>query len=245
MTLGQREIRRFVEHLGTRKLSAQRVSQFLAAIRFLYCRTLGRPQEVAWIAFPRIKRRPPVVLAGSDVARLLGAIKSPTVHAIASVCYGAGLRIDEACRIHTCDVLSKRGLLYVRHGKGGGSRYAMLSPTLLVTLRQYWKTVRPSGEFLFPGPRSGGAFRPGVVRKAIHKAARAAQLPMRVTPHMLRHSYATHLLELDVELRVIQQLLGHADIRTTTVYAHVTRALVARTPDPLGVLRKPGAETLG
>jgi integrase/recombinase XerD len=245
MTLGQREIRLFADHLDARKLSAQRVSQYLAAIKLLYVRTLGRPQEVAWIAFPRVKQRLPDVLARSEVARLLDAIKSPTVHAIASVCYGAGLRIDEACRLRTCDVLSKRGWLYVRRGKGGRSRYAKLSPALLVTLREYWKNVRPSGEFLFPCTQSGGAFRPSSVRKAIHRAARAAQLPMRVTPHMLRHSFATHLLEMDVDIRVIQQLLGHKDIRAPALYAQVTSALIARTPNPLDVLRKPEAEILG
>lgn len=245
MSLGQREIRRFVEHLYARELSAQRVVQFLAAIKFLYGRTLGRPQEVAWIAYPRIKRHLPAVLAGSEVARLLDAIKSPTVRAIASVCYGAGLRIDEACRLRTCDVLSKRGLLYVQRGKGGHSRYAMLSPTLLRTLRQYWKAVRPSGKLLFPCTQSDGAFRPDSVRRAIHKAARAAQLSMRVTPHMLRHSFATHLLEMGVDIRVIQQLLGHTDIRSTAFYAQVTSALVARTPNPLDVLRTPEAKILG
>jgi integrase/recombinase XerD len=245
MLLGQREIRLFVEHLYTRELSPQRVRQYLAALKFLYGRTLGRPQEVAWIAFPRAKKRTPSILCGSEVARLLVAIENPTLHAIACVCYGAGLRIEEARHLEVRDVLSARGLLHVRNGKGGHQRFAMLSPSLLATLRQYWKTMRPSGPLLFPSRRSGRAFHPDTVRAAIHAAARAAGIDKRVTPHVLRHSFATHLLEMGTEMRVIQQLLGHSSIHSSALYAQVTGALVKRTPSPLDLLSTPQAAILG
>lgn len=245
LQLRQREIRLFVDHLHARNLSHQRVRQYLAALKFLYRRTLGRPDEVAWIRFPRSKKRLPRVLSGSEVARLLSAIESPTIRAIACVCYGAGLRIDEARRLEVRDVLSTRGLLHVRNGKGGHQRFAMLSPVLLATLREYWRVVRPSGPMLFPSPRTGKAFHPDTVRHAVHAAVRAAGIDKHVTPHVLRHSFATHLLEMGTELRVIQQLLGHSSIESSALYAQVTTALVQRTPSPLDVLSSPKAAILG
>lgn len=245
LRLGQREIRVFVDHLEKRELSEQRIRQYLAGLKFFYARTLGRPEDVAWISFPRAKKRTPRILSGSEVACVLAEIESPTIHAIASVCYGAGLRIDEARRLETHDVISDRGVLHVRHGKGGHARFAMLSPTLLTTLREYWRKVRPVGTLLFPSPQTGHAYHPQTVRAAIHAAARAAGIEKRVTPHVLRHSFATHLLEMGTEMRVIQQLLGHSSIRSTAIYAQVTSALVKRTKSPLDVLGTPEAAILG
>lgn len=245
MKIGQREIRSFVEDLEKRGLSHQRVRQYLAALKFLYVRTLGRPQDVAWISFPRARRRTPKVLSGSEVAQLLAAIESPTYRAMASVCYGAGLRVEEVRGLEVKDVLSDRGLLHVRHGKGGHERYAMLSPTLLTTLREYWKAVRPEGPLLFPSRTSRRAVRAETVRAALRVATASAGIDKRVTPHVLRHSFATHLLEMGVEMRVIQQLLGHSSIRSTAIYAQVTTAIVKRTKSPLDVLGTPEAAVLG
>jgi site-specific recombinase XerD len=221
------------------------VRQYLAALKFVYTKTLARPDEIAWISFPRSKRRMPKVLSGSEVARVLAAIESSTCRAVASVCYGAGLRIDEAIRLEVTDVLSDRGLLHVRHGKGGHERFAMLSPRLLLTLREHWRTVRPAPPLLFPGGRAGRPITADTVRYALRVATRAAKVRKRVTPHVLRHSFATHLLEMGVELRVIQQLLGHASIRSTAMYAQVTSAIVQRTKSPLDVLGTPEAKVLG
>lgn len=245
LKLGQDEMRAFVEHLERRKLSAQRVRQYLAALKFLYGKTLGRPEEIAWISFPRAKRRTPAILSGSEVARVLGAIDSITYRTVATVCYGAGLRIDEARRLEVTDVLSDRGLLHVRAGKGGHERFAMLCPRLLTTLREYWRTMRPTPPLLFPSAHCPRPIHPETVRAALHKAARAAKVRKRVTPHILRHSFATHLLEMGVELRIIQQLLGHASIRSTALYAQVTSALVKRTKSPLDVLGTTEAAILG
>jgi site-specific recombinase XerD len=238
-------MRTFVDHLDAQELSAQRVRQYLAALKFLYGRTLGRPETIAWIMFPRSKRRTAAVLSGSEVHQVLGAIKSPICQAIAHTLYGAGLRVDEACRLQVQDVLSARGLLHVRYGKGGHERFAMLSPALLTTLRDYWRAVRPAPPLLFPSPRTQQAFRADTVRQALRAAASDLGIGKRVTPHVLRHSFATHLLELGVDLRVIQQLLGHASIRTTSRYAQVTSAIVKRTPSPLDLLGTPAADVLG
>ena len=245
LQLGQDEMRAFVEHLEGRKLSAQRVRQYLAALKFLYGKTLGRPEETAWVMFPRSRRRTPAVLSGSEVARLLAEIESVTCRAVATVCYGAGLRVDEARRLEVTDILSDRGLLHVRRGKGGHERFAMLSQRLLTTLREYWRAVRPPPPLLFPSALGPRPIHAETVRTALRKAADAAKIGKRVTPHVLRHSFATHLLEMGVEMRVIQQLLGHASMRSTAVYAQVTSAIVKRTKSPLDVLGTPEAQVLG
>lgn len=245
LKLGQDETRSFLEHLERRKLSPQRVRQYLAALKFLYGRTLGRPEDIAWILFPRSKRRTPGVLSGSEVVRVLDAIESKTCRAVATVCYGAGLRVEEARRLEVRDVHSDRGVLHVRAGKGGHERFAMLSPRLLTTLREYWRAVRPMPPLLFPSQFCKGPIHAATIRAAIHAATSAAGIKKRVTPHVLRHTFATHLLEMGVELRIIQQLLGHATLRTTAMYAQVTSALVKRTKSPLDVLGTPEAEVLG
>lgn len=245
LKLGQGELRAFIDHLERRKLSAQRVRQYLAAFKFLYGKTLGRADEIGWISYPRVKRRTPQILSGSEVARVLESIENATCRAVASVCYGAGLRIEEARRLEVTDVLSDRGLLHVRAGKGGHERFAMLSPRLLTTLREYWRTVRPTPPLLFASSLGPRPIHPESVRTALRKAARAAQIEKRVTPHVLRHSFATHLLEMGVEMRIIQQLLGHASMRSTAIYAQVTSAIVKRIKSPLDVLGTVEAEVLG
>jgi site-specific recombinase XerD len=246
LRLGRDDIRAFVDDLMTRKLSPQRVIQYLAALKFLYARTLGRPVEVSWIKYPRVKRRVPAVLLGSEVERLLAAIEHPVFRAIATVLYGAGLRVGEALVLEVKDVLSDRGLLHVRAGKGGHERFAMLPPRLLTSLRDYWRAVRPMPPpLLFPSPRTGGPCCRQALRRALNRAAIAAGIQTHVTPHVLRHSFATHLLEMGTEMRVIQQLLGHTSIRSTTIYAQVTTGLVQRTKSPLDVLGTPAAKVLG
>jgi integrase/recombinase XerD len=171
-------------------------------------------------------------------------VKDPTCHALASTLYGAGLRIEEARRLEITDVLSNRGLLHVRHGKGAVERFAMLSERLLHILREYWRVVRPTPPKLFPSRHSDGAIAPGTVRIALRRAAAEFGIAKNVTPHVLRHSFATHMLELGVEMRVIQQLLGHSSIRTTMRYTHVSREHIARITSPLDLLGTPAAEIL-
>jgi len=136
-----------------------------------------------------------VVLSGSEVEAVLGAVKSTTYRAVLMTTYGAGLRINEACRLHVEDIDSKRMLIHVREGKGGKQRYTMLCNRLLEVLRAYFRQIRPSGGYLFPGQKPGTALSSSSVRKVLHQAIKDCGIEKRVTPHVLRHCFATHLLE--------------------------------------------------
>jgi integrase/recombinase XerD len=239
--LGQPEVRAWVEHLRTRrpKLSAQRFRQHFAALRFLYGKTLGRPEVTAFLSWPKDEAKLPVVLTEDEVHRLLGAFTSARMRVFFTTVYAAGLRIGEASRLETRDIDAGRGVIHVRNGKGGKERLVMLSPRLLVILRAYWKQERPPAPWLFAG-KTANHIAPEVARLAFKKAAAGVKLGKKVTPHVLRHSFATHLLEAGTELRVIQVLLGHDSIRSTTRYARVSTGLLAKTRSPLDGLKKTG-----
>ena len=164
---------------------------------------------------------------------------------VVTTAYGAGLRVSEACRLQVQDIDGKRGLIHVRLGKGGKDRYVMLSQRLLGLLRQYWVAVRPSGEWLFPGRKPGKPLTPSAVRRALNVAVKAAKLKKRVTVHVLRHSFATHLLETGTDIRLIQVLLGHASIRTTARYAQVSTTHIGRVKSPLDLLGTKQGAVLG
>lgn len=237
--LHQPEIRQWVEHLMGRGLSTQRLRQHFAALRFLYGKTLGRPAETAFLSWPQDVDKLPVVLSEEQVHRLLDALEKPRFRVFFTAMYAAGLRISETCRIQTGDIDAARGVLHVRKGKGGKERLVMLSPRLLVILRAYWKLARPPAPWLFTG-RTGRPIAAAVARNALARAAAAAKLDKKVTPHVLRHSFATHLLEAGTDLRVIQVLLGHGSIRSTTRYTRVSAGLIAKTKSPLERLPKTG-----
>lgn len=239
--VGQPEVRQWVEHLRKRKpkLGMQRLRQHFAALRFLYSKTLGRPAVTSFLSWPKDPEKLPVVLSEEQVHRLLGAFTTPRMRVFFTTVYAAGLRMSEACRLETRDIDAERGVIHVRHGKGGKERLVMLSPRLLVILRAYWKQERPPAPWLFAG-RTGNHLAAGVARDAFRHAATAMKLGKRVTPHVLRHSFATHLLEAGTELRVIQVLLGHDSIRSTTRYARVSAGILAKTKSPLERLRKTG-----
>lgn len=239
--LGPDEARAWVEHLQQRKpkLSTQRLRQHFAALRFLYGKTLGRPQVTSFLSWPKDPKKLPVVLSEEQVHRLLGAFTTPRMRVFFTTVYAAGLRISEACRLETRDIDTERGVIHVRNGKGGKERLVMLSPRLLVILRAYWKQERPRAPWLFSG-RTGNHLAAEVARKAFRRAAATVKLGKKVTPHVLRHSFATHLLEQGTDLRVIQILLGHDSIRSTTHYARVSTIVLAKAKSPLDRLRKTG-----
>jgi len=240
--LGAEEVRCYLVHLGeVRGLTAATRKVHCAALKFLYEVTLDRPEVVSSLGWPRVRSKLPVVLSPTDVERLLDHVASIKYRAVTAVLYGAGLRISEACRLEVGDVLSDRRLLRVRDGKGGRDRYTMLSDQLLQSLRKYWRVEQPPGPHLFPGARPGSAVRPESVRNALAKAAKQAKIRKRVTPHILRHSFATHLHESGVDIRTIQVLLGHRSIRTTQLYSQVSGRVIARTPSPLDRLRSSAA----
>jgi integrase/recombinase XerD len=235
--LGQKELRDYVEYLRKkRKYGASMLKLQLAGIRFLYAVTLGRPEVVAWMAWPRQPIKLPTVLSGSEIEKLLGAMSNPMYRAVAMVMYGAGLRISEACALQVTDIDAARGVIRVRNGKGNRERCAMLSTRLLAALRGYWAASRPPLPFLFPSDDATKPISADRVRMAMAAAVSAAGLTKRVNPHVLRHSFATHLLETGIDVRVIQSLLGHASIRSTMRYTQVSRAKLAKTKSPLDLL---------
>jgi site-specific recombinase XerD len=244
--LGAEEVRTFLVHLmRERRLSWSSQRVYVAALRVLYTEALGRSEDVHWLRSPKGSPRLPQVLGGSEVRRVLRAVKSLRYRAVLMTCYAAGLRVTEACAVRVDDIDSRRMVLRIRDGKGGRERYVMLSRRLLSFLRRYWRKVRPPGPYLFPGRGRAGRISRVMVHRTLQAAARDARLGRHVTTHTLRHSFATHLLECGVDVRVIQALLGHASIRSTTVYAKVTTGLIGRTRSPLDLLGTPRGAVLG
>jgi site-specific recombinase XerD len=245
-TMGEREVRDFLLHLVEEKeLAPSTHVQHLAALKFFYRVTLRRPEEVEELPFPRVPKRLPDILTGSEVKRVLGCITSIKYRSICSLAYAAGLRISESCALRPADIDSARGLIHVREGKGSKAREVMLSERLLHQLREYWTITRPQGEWLFP---SGGSPHKHVhdrtVRSALYQAAKAARLKRNVTPHLLRHTFATHLLETGVDMRTIQLLLGHSSFRSTQRYARVQAGYLRQIKSPFDLLDKPEGQIL-
>ena len=224
--------------LNERKLSPDAVNQCVSALKFLYLTTLEMPWTNEY--FPRARRphKLPVVLSQKEVLAFFDHVPSLKYRAALMVCYGAGLRISEAVALRITDIESQRGLLRIEHGKGQKDRYAMLSPRLLQVLRRYWCATRPP-DFLFPSWRKDRHLSTTSLQLACREAAARAGIAKRVTVHTLRHSFATHLLENGTDLRVIQVLLGHTRIETTTRYAAVSPQVVAATVSPLDKLGQP------
>lgn len=244
--MGAEEIRCYLQHLlVVRKLSASSMKVHIAALKFLYRVTLNRPEVVATVRMPRAARRLPVVLSGQEVEALIGEIKSLRYRALVMAIYGAGLRVSEACRLRIDDIDSSRMVLRVRNGKGARDRDVMLSQRLLAVLREHYRSARPDGEYLFPGRVPGAAITPSAVRPVLKAAAKEGGLKKHVTPHVLRHSFATHLLENGTDIRTIQVLLGHRSIRTTQIYTKVSTRHIGRTTSPLDLLGTPEGEALG
>jgi site-specific recombinase XerD len=208
----------------------------LAALLFLYRKTLGQPERVSFVSFPKQPRPLPTVLSLEEVGALLRALHKPVYQAIAMVLYGAGLRIAEALALEVTDIDGARGVIRVRHGKGNKPREAKLSPSLYQWLRQYWSRERPPLPYLFASRRTGKPPVAESVRSALALAAKEAWVKKHVTPHVLRHSFTTHLLEQGTDVRVVSALLGHASLLSTARYGRVTEKLVRETPSPLDLL---------
>lgn len=237
--MGAEDVRGFLLHLvKAKEASAWAQHVYIAALKFLYGVTLGRPEVTAGIVYPKLPRPVVEVLSATEVLSLLGAILSVRDRAIVTATYGAGLRISETCGLLVTDIDSKRMVIRVR-GKGRRERYVMLSERLLVLLRTYWRTCRPTGPFLFVADASEIKATGAATRLALHQAAQTCRIEKRITPHLLRHTFATHLHEAGVDIRTIQALLGHTSIRTTTRYTHVSTAVIGRTRSPLDLVGTP------
>jgi site-specific recombinase XerD len=239
-TLGRDDLRAYVDHLRGQGRSASWLKMHLAALVFLFAKTLGRPTDVSFIVWPKQYSPLPTVLSQAEVAAFLGALRHLVYWAIAMVIYGTGLRIDEALALEVSDIDGARGMLRVRHGKGNRAREVRLSPALYQQLRRYWDKARPPLPYLFASPRTGRPPTQDTVRHAFAMAAEQAGVTKQVRPHVLRHSYATHLLDAGTDVRVIQVLLGHRSLQTTMRYTRVSTALMHKTPSPLDLLPSRG-----
>ena len=232
--LGRQEVEQFMLHLAReRRLSASSHNVYAAALRFLYDAALDRPEVTVRVPRRKQPMRLPVVLTPSEIVRVVCAVPSMAVRTVLLLVYGAGLRVSEACKLSVADIDSESMLLHVRHAKRGRERYVMLSARLLAALRAYWRRCRPAGPALFPGRGGKGTLRRESIARAVRRALRRAGIDKHVTVHTLRHCFATSLLEQGVDLRTVQVLLGHASLRSTTLYVHISTARVQRLASPL------------
>ena len=233
---GAEDLRRYQLHLASTGVSIPSQNATVAALRFFFTVTLGRSKVTDRMPFVREPRKLPVVLSPEEVARFLEAAPGLKYRAALSVAYGAGLRANEVVSLKIGDIDSTRMVIRVEHGKGGKDRYVMLSVQLLGILRVYWRLAQPA-DWLFPGRDPSQPINVQVLYSACRSAATAAGLGKRVTVHTLRHSFATHLLENGTDIRIIQVLLGHNNLSSTTRYAQVSSGLIGKTPSPLDRLR--------
>jgi len=234
--IDRENLRQYVESLMAQGKSASWLKMHLGALAFLFRKTLGRPNDVSFVSWPRQHSPLPEVLSLDEVQALLKALKHPLYRTIAMVLYGAGLRISEALPLEVTDIDRPRGVIHVRHGKGDRPRDAKLSLVLYTEMRAYWAEERPALPYLFATRRTGRPPRAESVRRALEVAAEQAGITKPITPHVLRHSFATHLLEAGTDLRVVQVMLGHSSIQTTARYTRVSTKLMRETPSPLDLL---------
>ena len=231
--LGPEQIRQYQLYLvHDKKASWSSFNQAVCGLRFLYEVTLRRPWTVGHIPFGKRPKKLPVVLGDEEVARLLECLRNHKHRTLLTVCYAAGLRLSEATHRKAEHIDSPRMQVLVAHGKGNKQRLVPLSPRLLAELREYWKASRPSN-YLFPGRTADTPLSGTTIQKACKQAAREAKIPKAVTPHTMRHSFATALLEAGVDLLTIGRLLGHKSFTTTLIYLHVRRPHLGRAPSPL------------
>jgi site-specific recombinase XerD len=225
-------------HLIEKGVSWSSYSLAVCGLRFLYTTTLKREWQIQGeIPFPRQPRKLPVVLSREEVAEFLASIENLKHRTILTTIYAAGLRLGEAVHLKIEDIDSRRMMIRVCQGKGKKDRYVMLSEKHLVLLRDYWKQERPPGEWLFPGDiKRDRPYHHKTVQRACAAASHALGWKKHVTPHILRHCFATHLLEGGVDVRTIQLLLGHISIRTTQKYTHLSIASTCSVRSPLDLL---------
>lgn len=232
-TLGTQEVRAYLlELIERRGCSWSTANQALCGLKFFFRHVLNRPLEVQAVPFHKRKLPLPVVLTEPEVARLLAAPLQRKMRTLMMTLYSAALRLGEATHLQPTDIDSEAMCIRIREGKGGRDRSVMLAVQLLPVLREYWRIYRP-GRWLFYGKSKEQPINERTVQKAVARAAREAGLSKRVTPHTLRHSCATHLLERGTSLRYIQELLGHKSLQTTQRYTRVAPGRVAAVLSPL------------
>jgi site-specific recombinase XerD len=226
------DLRRFQLHQTRAGVRPPSINGSVAALRFFFTVTLDRPEMARHLTFVREPRKIPAVLSPEEVARLLEAAPGPKYKAALSAAYAAGLRVSEVVALKVSDIDSERLLLRIEQGKGRKDRFAMLSPQLLELLRDWYRIARPA-VWLFPGRDPILPLTTRQLARTVHAAANMAGIKKRVTPHTLRHSFATHLLEQKTDVRLIQVLLGHAKLDTTMLYTQVATNVIRAVMSPL------------
>jgi integrase/recombinase XerD len=235
--LGKDHIRAYQVYLfKERKLGVRTVGLHTAALRFFFCKTLKRAYPVEEVPYPRAPRRLPIILTREEAIRLIDSASNLFHRAMLITMYSTGMRRAELCRLKVEDIDSTRMLIHIRQGKGGKDRDVPLSPKALETLREYWRWMKPK-TYLFPGTVNGSRadkpITPKVLWEACREAAQRAGITKAVRPHLLRHSFATHLVEGGADLPTVQALLGHADLKPTSIYLHLSERHLRAAGTPL------------
>jgi site-specific recombinase XerD len=226
------DLRLFQLHLTETHVRPPTINGTVTALRFFFCVTVDRFDVTKPLTFVADPRKIPIILSPEEVVRFLEAAPGPKYKAALSAAYGAGLRVSEVVALKVPDIDSKRMLLRIEQGKGRKDRFAMLSPQLLELLRDWWRIARPQ-VWLFPGQDPVNHLTTRQLSRAVQAAAQMAEITKHVTPHTLRHSFATHLLEQSIDIRVIQVLLGHAKLDTTALYTRVATNTIRAVMSPL------------
>jgi len=233
--------------LRERKLEPRTVKLHVSALRFFFVKTLKRPYLLDDIPYPKVPRRLPIILTVEEVGRLIDSARNLMDRTLLMVLYSTGMRNRELRGLQVRDIDSQSMLIHIQHGKGGRDRYVPLSPKLLETLREYWRWMKPK-TWLFPGTidgwRADKHITPKVVWDACQSAAERAGIEKRVSAHLLRHSYATHLLEAGADLRTIQLLLGHVKLEHTAIYLHLSQRHLQAVANPLDTMKVSSPETV-
>jgi site-specific recombinase XerD len=235
--LGPEQIRTYqVYLLNERKLGVRTVGHCTAALRFFFCKTLKRAYPIDEVPYPKAPRRLPIILTREEAVRLIDSASNLFHRAMLITLYSTGMRRAELCHLKVEDIDSTRMLIHIRHGKGGKDRDVPLSPKALETLREYWRWMKPN-TYLFPGTVDGSRadkpITPKVLWEACREAARRAGITKAVRPHLIRHSFATHLVEGGADLPTVQALLGHADLKPTSIYLHLSERHLRAAGTPL------------
>jgi integrase/recombinase XerD len=235
--LGPDDIRAYQLHLlHERKQGVRTVGTQTAALRFFFCKTLKRNYPVEEVPYPRAPRKLPIILTQEEAVRLIDSASNLFHRAMLMTLYSTGMRRAELCHLQVADIDSVRMLIHVRHGKRNRDRDVPLSPKLLETLREYWRWMHPK-TYLFPGTKNGWRadkpITPKVLWEACREAAQTAGITKDVRPHLLRHSFATHLLENGADLPTVQLLLGHSDLKATSIYLHLSERHLKAAGTPI------------
>jgi site-specific recombinase XerD len=235
--LGPEHIRTWQVHLLTeKKIGVRTVRNETAALRFFFVKTLKRPYPLEEVAYPKPPRSLPTILSQEEAIRLIESASNLFHRAMLMTLYSTGIRRAELCHLKVEDIDSERMLIHIRHGKNNRDRDVPLSPKLLETLREYWRWMKPK-TYLFPGTLNGWRadkpITPKIIWQACREAAQRAGITKPVRPHLIRHSFATHLVEQGADLPTLQALLGHTTLKPTSIYLHLSRRHLQAAGTPI------------